>query len=191
MQIRTRKILIADPDEKAAAHLSEFLERQGFGCFTATDMRSALSLMTEEKFDAVISELEFADGRATDLLSVDCPPVVVLSASHGDDDIIGALSSGCADFVFKPCSPRVMAARLEARFSSKANAYEYHGLKLDLPLRQVTYLGDVIKLTSSEFEILSFLMANAGSFFSSDEIYFNVWHASSLQRASSAFTLQT
>ncbi len=137
-------------------------------------------MLSGEKFDAVISELAFSDGKAFDLLSDGCPPVIVLSTLHGDDEVVGALSAGCSDYVFKPCSPRVMAARLEARFT-KGNAFEYFGLSLNVSLRQVKYHGIPVKLTSSEFDILSFLMAHAGEFFSTDEIYQNVWHASSLQ----------
>lgn len=189
MQKLTRKILILDPDANALPPLKEYLERQGFECRTGTSVRDGLTLLADESFDAVISELRFDDGRVTDLLTDGYPPVMVFSASRDEDEIVGALSLGCSDYVFKPCSPRVMAARLGARFSVKANAFEYYGLLLDLSLRQVTYRGEPVKLTSCEFDILGFLMAHPGEFFSGDEIYKNVWHTASMQTSVVRFHL--
>ena len=189
MQNLTRKILILDPDAKSLPPLKEYLERQGFECRSGSSVQDGLALLAEDNFDAVISELRFLDGMVTDLLTDDCPPIMVFSASRDDDEIVGALSLGCSDYVFKPCSPRVMAARLEARFCLKANFLEQFGLKLDLSLRQTTYRGEPVKLTSSEFDILSFLMAHAGEFFSGDDIYKNVWHTASLQTSVVRFHL--
>lgn len=177
----TRKILILDPDKKASAEMKEYFELLGFKCRTAVNVQGGLIFIAEEKFDVVISELEFSDGRATDLLTDDCPPLVVLTAANDENAIVGALSLGAADYILKPCSPRVMAARLQARFSLRPNAYEHFGLLLETSLRQVTYRGTPVKLTSSEFNILSFLMAHPGEFFNTDEIYENVWHAQSMQ----------
>lgn len=144
MQNSYKKILLVDPDPEATEPMKDYLESHGFCCSSADSIRGGLDMLSNEKFDAVISELAFSDGKAFDLLSDGCPPVIVLSALHGDDEVVGALSAGCSDYVFKPCSPRVMAARLEARFA-KNNAFEYFGLSLNVSLRQVKYHGIPVK----------------------------------------------
>lgn len=176
-----RKILIIDADETAAAPLCGYFGQGGCVCRVATTFESGRAFLGGEKFDAAICELALPDGSAAQLLETPgLPPVIVYSADGGDDDIVDVLSRGAADYVAKPCSPRVMAARIERRLP-RGNTVVCHGLTLDAGMRSVSYRGSPVKLTSSEFNILRFLMSNPGRFFTADEIYEHVWNASSMQ----------
>lgn len=175
-----RKILIIDADENAALPLCKHFGLLGFDCRAAKTLAEGKAFLAEGGFDAVISELFLPDGKATDLIG-ETPPLFILSSADGDDEIVEALSLGVSDYILKPCSPRVMEARLAARLPVKVQAVEHCGLTLDKRLRTASYLGKSLKLTSSEFNILFFLMTHPGKFFTADEIYEKVWNAASLQ----------
>lgn len=173
------KILIVDT-ESAARPYCEYFRSIGYCTRTAETLTEARRLLMCEKFDAVISELRLADGEAGDLLGGKTP-VIVFSEETSDEAVIRALSLGASDYVFKPCSPRVMAARLERRLLLRDRPLTGHGITLNVAMRTALYDGKPIKLTSSEFNILCFLMAHPGEFFSADTIYERVWKMPSMQ----------
>ncbi len=177
-----RKILIIDADESSDAAISEYFGGLGYVCRAVTTLKEGISCLSEEKFDGVISEFNLPDGAICDLLGKSgLPPIIVYSAESGDDAIVETLNRGAADYVLKPCSPRVMAARLESRLPAENKTIECRGLSLNVNLRAVSYCGQPVRLTSCEFNILRFLMTNPGKFFTADEIYEKVWNAVSMQ----------
>lgn len=177
-----RKILIADADESVTLPLLGHLERLGNVCRAEKTIKACRDALSREHFDAVISELFLADGKATDLLGGEgLPPLFICSAEAEDEDIVEALSLGAADYILKPCSPRVIAARVGARLPPRNRSFSYGGLTLDMGSRTASYLGQPVKLTSSELNILCFLMTYPGKFFPADVIYEKVWNASSMQ----------
>ncbi len=175
-----RKILMIGA-ESVARPFAEYFRQIGYSPRTAETLAEARQFLAREKFDAVICELSLPDGEAGDLFG-ECPaPVIVLSEETSDEAVIRAFSLGASDYVFRPCSPRVMAARLERRLSLRDRAFTGHGITLNITMRTALYGGKPIKLTSSEFNILCFLMAYPGKFFSADEIYERVWKSPSMQ----------
>ena len=173
------KILIVDA-ESTALPLCGYFRGIGYFVSLAETLTEARRLLLREKFDAVISELRLADGEAGELFG-EGPPVIVFSEETSDEAVIRALSLGASDYIFKPCSPRVMAAKLERRLLLRDRALTGHGITLSASMRTALYNGEPIKLTSSEFNILCFLMAHPGQFFTADEIYERVWKMPSMQ----------
>ena len=177
-----RNILIIDADEGVSAPLCDYFGRQGVFCRVAKTLGEGKALLGSFSFDAVIAELDLADGRSTALLKESgMPPVIILSENAKDEEIIEALSLGAADYILKPCSPPVTAARLAARVPLRERRITCRRLTLDVLLRTASFDGRLIKLTSSEFNILCFLMAHPGQFFTADEIYERVWKMPSMQ----------
>lgn len=175
-----RRILIID-DETEALPLLQYFGGLGNICRAKSTLQAGRALLAAESFDGVISEWVLPDGTAADLLGDGVPPLLVYSSETGDSAVLEALSRGAADYVFKPCSLDVLALRLALRLPPRGNRMELHGLTLDADLRTVTFRGQPVKLTSSEFNILCFLMARPGIFFTADTIYEKVWNASSMQ----------
>ncbi len=174
-----RKLLIVDA-ESAARPFCEYFREIGYSVSAAETVTEARRLLLREKFDAVVSELRLPDGEAGDLFGGPAP-VVVFTAEASDEAVTRAFSLGASDYVFKPCSPRVMAARLERRLLLRERTLTGHGITLSAAMRTALYNGEPIKLTSSEFNILCFLMAHPGQFFTADEIYERVWKMPSMQ----------
>ncbi len=117
------------------------------------------------------------DGNGIELLRyLRRTPVIILSDLGTDENVIGGLSAGAADYIVKPCSPQVIEAKMSLRLlpNGKANLSS-GGLTLNVQSRTAVYKNTVLDFTSSEFNILTFLMQNAGVYFNANEIYEQVW----------------
>ena len=112
-------------------------------------------------------------------------PVIMLSAKSEDEDKINGLNLGADDYVTKPFNPLELIARVNSGIrrytklntveTKKSNIYKSGELILDDDLKRVSVDGKDVKLTSTEFNILKFLIKNKGKVYSIDEIYQNVW----------------
>jgi len=95
-------------------------------------------------------------------------PVLMLTARGDDTDTVVGLELGADEYVAKPCSPRVLVARLRALLR-RSGAEESHGilrvgdLELDPGSRTVTLAGQAVDLTGAEFNLLHLLLGHAGS----------------------------
>lgn len=173
------KILIIDADSSVTEPVCAYFHALGASCRAAKTLAEGRAYLAEGGYDAAISELFLPDGKGTELLG--SLPLVIFSAEKDDEEIVNALSLGAADYILKPCSPRVLAARLFKIVPPRKDIVSRYGLTLDLRFRSASYLGQPVKLTSSEFNILFFLMTHRGEYFTADEIYERVWNAPSLQ----------
>ena len=110
------------------------------------------------------------------------PSVMILSARDTDEDIIKGLGYGADEFVTKPFSPGVLMARVKAYLRRQSFFLE----KMESYIQFVPYtliLGSCvlkkndqkISLSSKEYEVLEFLVRNAGQVISPEKIYQNVW----------------
>lgn len=110
------------------------------------------------------------------------PSVMILSARDTDEDIIKGLGYGADEFVTKPFSPSVLMARVKAYlrrqsfFLEKMESYIQFGPYTLLLGSCVLKKNDQkISLSSKEYEVLEFLVKNAGQVVSPERIYQNVW----------------
>ena len=116
------------------------------------------------------------------LFNKDLPSVMILSARDTDEDIIKGLGYGADEFVTKPFSPGVLMARIKANlrrqsfFLEKMESYIQFG-PFTLLLGSCVLKKDnqKISLSTKEYEVLEFLVKNAGQVISPEKIYQNVW----------------
>lgn len=146
-------------------------------------------LKMDRKPDLIILDLNLPGMSGFDFLKelketipMNMPSVVILSARDADEDIIKGLGYGADEFITKPFSPSVLVARVQAnlRRQLSATAKAEESIQFDdytLLLNScVLKKGNVkIPLSTKEYEVLEYLVKNAGEILSPEKIYQAVW----------------
>ncbi|MBR6341001.1 MAG: response regulator transcription factor [Treponema sp.] len=109
-------------------------------------------------------------------------PVMIVSARDADEDIINGLNTGADEFVTKPFSPSVLVARVQASLRRKSNSVSsseetinFGDFSLLLNSCVLKKEGNKIPLSTKEYEVLEYLVKNAGTVLSPEKIYNDVW----------------
>ncbi len=189
-QVQGRKLLIIDDDQELTREFQTYFEAGGNAVCVAGSIEQGVQHLHNELFDAVILDLLLPDGEGTALLArqKNLPPVIILSVLSDEENMLEGFSLGAQDYVVKPCSPRLLEMRLALRLLPKPmSVLELHGLRIHSGERTLAYQGQPIRLTGSEFNILWFLMSNAGHFFTANQIFEKVWGENSLEQTSIKF----
>lgn len=175
-KVMFKNILIVEDGDKLRNSLTEYFSAMNKVTACPT-LKSAISACAENEYDITLLDLILPDGNGIELLRyLRRTPVIILSDLGTDENMIDGLSAGAADYIVKPCSPQVIEAKMSLRLlpNGKANLSS-GGLTLNVQSRTAVYKNTVLDFTSSEFNILTFLMQNAGVYFNANEIYEQVW----------------
>ena len=181
------KILIVEDDPAVRDILKIALERERMTVEAVGDGERALeSFRSADSPDLVILDIMLPDTDGITLCqelrrSSDVP-IVMLTAREGERNVVVGLEVGADDYVTKPVGPAEVVSRVRAQLrrrridAQSANLkYEFPDLVIDLARRQVRVRGDSVALTSTEFEILSFLAAHPGWVYSRQQIMQQLW----------------
>jgi two-component system phosphate regulon response regulator PhoB len=178
-------VLIVEDERDIAEMIAYNLNKEGFLTRIATTGEAALSFIAKSPPDLVLLDLMLPglNGLAVCRRIKQTPasagmPVIMLTAKGEDPDIIAGLETGADDYVTKPFSPRVLAARVRAviRRTKQREALaahpkvSIHGITIDVPRHEVTLDGQPVQLTATEFDLLALLSRNPGRVFSRGQI---------------------
>lgn len=175
-KVEYKNILIVEDNDALAEQLIKYFSVMN----TVTHCKKlsdAIKCVLGNEYDAVLLDVILPDGNGLKLFDyIGQTPVVILSDLGADSNLIDGFTAGAADYIVKPCSPQLVEIRMSLRLlpDNKANISS-HGLTLNLAKRTAAYNKKPLELTSSEFNILMFLMQNAGNFYTANEIYEQVW----------------
>ena len=170
----TDRILLVNDDVELAGLLSDYLVRDGFAVETVPDGESGVTEALSGRFSVVVLDVMMPGIGGIEALrrirAASTVPVLMLTARGDDLDRIVGLELGADDYVPKPCLPRELAARLRAilRRSRQGGEMTAQALLEVGPLqimpaqRRVTWNGEPVELTSTEFNLLEVLARNAG-----------------------------
>jgi two-component system OmpR family response regulator len=179
-------VLVVDDEAVLAEMVSMALRYEGWTVRTAGDGAAAVAAAREERPDAVVLDVMLPDMSGLEVLAAlrdQHPhlPVLLLTAKDAVEDRIAGLSAGGDDYVTKPFSLEEVVLRLRgllrrSGIGADAGAQIVVGdLVLDEDSHEVTRAGEPITLTSTEFEVLRFLMHNPKRVLSKTQILDRVW----------------
>ncbi len=165
-----QRILLIDDDKPLCELLTEYLESEGFSVESVHDGESGAARSRGETWDAIILDVMMPGMSGFDVLKQIRPavsaPVLMLTARGEDTDTVVGLELGADEYVAKPCSPRVLVARLRALLrrggEDNREVLQVGDLQLDAGKRSVTVAGEAVELTGAEFNLLHLLVAQAG-----------------------------
>ena len=183
-------IYIIEDEESISKLISLYLTKEKMDSKAFFNAEDALKELKDGKQpNLIILDLNLPGMSGFDFLeelkkiyNKDIPSVMILSARDSDEDIIKGLGFGADEFVTKPFSPGVLMARIKANLRRQSFALEkmedyiqFGNYTLLLGSCVLKKNGQKISLSSKEYEVLEFLVKNAGQVISPEKIYQNVW----------------
>jgi DNA-binding response OmpR family regulator len=181
------KILLVDDGPDVLELVSRALWRTGYEVVTARHGEQALDLLASGRPDLVILDvvLPGIDGfEVCRRIRLDSQlPIVMLTARDDEDDVMRGFRLGVDDYVTKPFSVRLLAARVAAVLRRTAETSQRNRsdhvragtFDLDLQSYEVRKDGQQIRLTPLEFRILHILAANTGRVVPYDRLIEFAW----------------
>jgi two-component system OmpR family response regulator len=180
-------VLVVDDESVLAEMVSMALRYEGWNIATAGDGSSAIATARAQRPDVVVLDVMLPDMSGLDVLHKlreENPqlPVLLLTAKDAVEDRIAGLTAGGDDYVTKPFSIEEVVLRLRALLRRTGVTTVDSGaqlvvgdLVLDEDSHEVTRAGEPISLTSTEFELLRFMMRNSKRVLSKAQILDRVW----------------
>ena len=166
------RILIIDDEPAIARVLKPVLTATGSVVFSADNAIEGLRLAKESAVDLVLLDLGLPDADGKDIIphlrSLGEIAILVVSARHQELEKVAALDAGADDYVDKPFNIDELMARIRAAQrrlaanSPKANLFESGDLRIDFKKREVRLMGDEIKLSPKEYDLLRTLAEHSG-----------------------------
>ena len=176
------KILIIDNDPTIASLTQALLVNEGFEVTVFDDALDALYQANKEQYQLILLEIVFPNLDGFELIKKirlnNKTPMMIMSKRDDVFDKIYALEIGADDYVTKPFNQRELLARINALVrrsrivhqTSEQRSLDVNGIQICLSTREVKCSGILLTLTGYEFEVLHFLIINAGSVMSKDKI---------------------
>ena len=178
------RALVVEDERPLAAAIRANLEADGFSVVVAGDGTDGDWMAHEEHFDVIVLDVMLPKLSGYDICRRlrargDSTPILFLTAKDGEYDEADALDIGGDDFMSKPFSPVVLAARLRALLRRTAQSAEpdpqLGPLRLELARRRAWLGPDELRLTSREMALLRYLVHRAEHVVSKTEILDHVW----------------
>ena len=182
------KILIVEDEASFSEALAFLLGKEGFDVSVAEDGQQAVDKFNKEGADLILLELMIPIISGIEVCRIirttSQVPIIMLTAKDAEIDKVVGLELGADDYVTKPYSSRELIARIKAvlrrgiideALDGENGIHVVAGIKLDIGKHQVTINGEVVALPLKEFELLEFLMRNAGRVLTRSQLIDRVW----------------
>ncbi len=186
MNTENGTVVVVEDDPHIADLVDLYLRREGFRVLLAADGEKGLEIVKQEEPWIVILDVGLPGHRdgfdvCREIRSRSAVPVLFLTARDDEVDRILGLELGADDYLVKPFSPRELVARVRAilRRTREGPAPQevvtIGDLEVDLRRREARRRGEVVALTTREFDLLAFLANNLGLALSRQQLLDGVW----------------
>ena len=177
-----KKILLIEDDHMVSHLIKSFLEKSNFIVQQVFSGDLAQGAILTYKPDLVILDIGLPKLDGFDvchtLRKIYQQPIIVLTARETEQDQLSAFQLGADDFICKPVSPRVLKARIDAMLRRQSvkqvrqlNVYELGNIALYPQANKCEVNGNIIPLSTFEFQLLALLTQNADQVMTRDAIY--------------------
>jgi two-component system response regulator RegX3 len=182
------KILIVEDESSFSEALAFLLGKEGFDTVVAEDGRQALDIYGREGADLILLDLMIPEVSGVEVCrtirTTSQVPIIMLTAKDAEIDKVVGLELGADDYVTKPYSSRELIARIKAVMRRgvleessllEQDLMEVGPVRLNIGKHQVSVKGIPVSLPLKEFELLEFLMRNAGRVLTRSQLIDRVW----------------
>lgn len=190
----TFKVLLVEDDRELRTVLREALTIEGYQVLSAASLSEAMTMFAQTQtanvsaFDLILLDLSLPDGDGETLLAQlrrrHNTPVIIISAREAEGQKIRLLDDGADDYLVKPFSIGELLARMRVGLRHRGTSvraaithYTFADVSVDLAHHTVTYKGESVHLTPTEFKLLARLIRSAGQVVTHRQLLVDVWGA--------------
>ena len=179
-----RKLFLLEDDLSLISGLTFAFKKQGFALDTARTLAEAEVLWSDGKYDLLVLDVSLPDGSGFDFCQkvrrTSNVPILFLTASDEEMNIIMGLELGGDDYLTKPFSGRELLARLRVmlrrnRPDREPSVFRLGSIIVDLSSRRVEKGKEEIHLTSKEYGILRLLLLHQGKVMTHRQLLREIW----------------
>ena len=177
-------ILLIEDEPGIVDFVKRGLEAEGFPVEASLDGSEGERRALRESFDLIVLDLMLPGRGGMEILSSlrqarVMAPVIVLTARGEIEDRVAGLDAGAVDYLVKPFSLAELAARVRAQLRLAAQTPQASlcvaGIDVSLITREVRRAGKPVRLSSTEFDLLVYLMRHRGRVLTREQILSAVW----------------
>jgi two-component system, OmpR family, response regulator RegX3 len=182
------RVLVVEDEESFSDALSYMLRREGYDAVVAATGPDALAEFDRAGADIVLLDLMLPGLPGTEvcraLRSRSNVPIIMLTAKDSEIDKVVGLELGADDYVTKPYSARELVARIRAVLRRRGDAAEAAStdgvleagpVRMDVERHVVAVDGEHVPLPLKEFDLLEYLLRNAGRVLTRGQLIDRVW----------------
>lgn len=180
-----KKILIVDDEFEMRQLLRLYLQQENYLLEEAEDGREAYDKMLKNDYDLMILDvmMPLMDGWQTlqQVRKISDIPIIMLTAKGSIQDKVQGLSTGADDYLVKPFEEAELMARVQALLRRTQHhdrtdeVLKYKGIILNQTSRDAIYLGEVLDLTQTEFDLLQTFIVHRGKVLSRELLVELIW----------------
>jgi two-component system KDP operon response regulator KdpE len=178
------EILIIDDEPQIRKLLQIALESNDMRVRQASTGTEGLHMATAHTPDLILLDIGLPDRSGHEVLRQlrqwCSRPIIMLSVQDGEQDIVLALDNGATDYLSKPFRTGELLARIRSclrrgEVATTDAVFIFGDLQMDLEAHTVKRMGEIIKLTSTEYNLLSLFVRNEGKVLTHRHILREVW----------------
>ena len=180
------RVLVVEDEESFSDVLSFMLRREGYEVGVAQDGLAAIAEFDRNGADLVLLDLMLPGMAGTEvcrnLRQRTAVPIIMVTAKDGEVDKVVGLELGADDYVTKPFSSRELVARIRAVLRRGAepeeltpSVVEAGPVRIDVERHLVSVRGEIVPMPLKEFDLLEFLVRNAGRVLTRGQLIDRVW----------------
>jgi len=182
------RILVVEDEESFSDALTFMLKKEGFEVAVASDGRVAVEEFERNGADLVLLDLMLPGISGSEVCrqirAKSGVPIIMVTAKDSEIDKVVGLELGADDYVTKPFSSRELVARIRAVLRRHTDLDEDPGqimqvgrVRMDVDRHLVTVDGASVQMPLKEFDLLEFLMRNAGRVLTRGQLIDRIWGA--------------
>jgi len=182
---RKKRLLVVDDEPEITLVLRSGLSKHGYDVRVASEGQAALDLFIAWSPDLVITDLSMPNMGGLKLCKrlreISRVPIIILSVKGDEATKIEALDAGADDYITKPFAMGEFVARVRAALRRSSDTGEQNTIveegdfRVDLETRQVLVNDKEVRLSPKEFELLLYLIRNAGKVLTHRTLLANIW----------------
>jgi two-component system response regulator RegX3 len=181
------KVLVIEDEESFREALDFILTKEGFTVALAATGPDGVAAFEKENPDIILLDLMLPGMSGTEVCKTirakSQVPIIMLTAKDAEVDKVVGLEVGADDYVTKPFSTPELIARIRAvlrrgnteQIQSDEDVIEHGSIKLDISRHNVQVNGTAVAMPLKEFELLAYLMENAGRVLTRGQLMDRIW----------------